>query len=85
MGKFLVLISEHAKVDELGLDFSYPDVWDLLPVAILVAVLCVISILFTVLWLLAVWEYVRLKDRRGRTTHGLEGTTVPNTNRGFRS
>ena len=34
MSKCLVLISEHAKIEELGLDFPYPDVWDLLPVAI---------------------------------------------------
>ena len=81
MSNWLTLISEHAKIEELGLDFSYPDVWDLLPVAIL----CVISILFTVLWLLAVWEYVRLKDRRGHATHGLERMTVSNMNRGFRS
>jgi len=54
MSKCLVLISESVKIEELGLDFPYPDVWVLLPVAIL----CVISILFTVLWLLAIWEYV---------------------------
>ena len=59
MSKCLVLISERVEVEELVLGFSYPDVWDLLPVAILF----VISILFTVLWLLAVWEYMRLKDR----------------------
>jgi len=47
MSKCLLLISERAKIEELGLDFSYPDVWDLLPVTIL----CGISILFTVLWL----------------------------------
>ena len=56
MRKCLVLISEHAKIEELGLDFPYPDVWDLLPVVIL----CGISILLTVLWLLAVCEYVWL-------------------------
>jgi hypothetical protein len=60
MSKCLVLISERAKFEELRLDFSYPDVGDLLPVAIL----CVISILFTVLWLLVVWEYIRLRDRQ---------------------
>ena len=60
MSKCLVLISERAKVEELGLDFSYPDVWDLLPVA----VLCVISILFTVLWLLVLWEYVQRRTRQ---------------------
>jgi len=60
MSKCLLLISECAKIEELGLDFSYPDLLDLLPVAIL----CGISILFTVLWLLAVWEYVWLRDRK---------------------
>jgi hypothetical protein len=79
MSKCLVLISERVKVEELGLDFSYPDVWDLLPVAIL----CVISILFTVLWLLAVWEYVRLRDIRRHATNGLAETSVPNTKCGI--
>jgi hypothetical protein len=55
-----MLISEHARIEELGLDLPNPDVWDLLPVAIL----CGISILFTILWLLAVWEYVWLRDRK---------------------
>jgi len=81
MSNWLVLISEHAKIEELGLDFSYPDVWDLLPVAIL----CVISILFTVLWLLAVWEYVWLKDRQRDATNDLAETPVPNTAYGVRS
>jgi hypothetical protein len=40
MSNWLTMISEHAKVKELGLDFSYTDVWDLLPIVIL----CVISI-----------------------------------------
>ena len=66
MSNWLKVISEHAKIEELGLDFPYPDVWDLLPVAII----CGISILFTVMWLLAVWEYVRLKDRREHAIHG---------------
>ena len=60
MSKCLVLISERAKIEELVLDFSYPDVRVLLPVAIL----CEISILLTVLWLLVVWEYVRLGDKQ---------------------
>lgn len=81
MNKCLVLISEHAKIEELGLDFSYPDVWDLLPVAIL----CVISILFTVLWLLTVWEYVWLKYRRRHAANELAGTSVPDTAHGVRS
>ena len=59
MSKCLMLISERAEVEELGLDFSYLDVGDLLPITIL----CGISLLLTALWLLAVWEYVRLKDQ----------------------
>lgn len=59
MIKCLMMISESAKVEKPGLNFTYPDVWDLW----LVAILCVISILFTALWLLVVWEYVRLKGR----------------------
>jgi hypothetical protein len=65
MSNRLAMISKHTKVEELGLDFFYLEVWDLLPVAIL----CIIAILFTVLWLLVVWEYVRLKDRRRHTIH----------------
>ena len=60
MSKCLVLISERANIKELGLDFSNPDVGDLLPVAIL----CGISILFTVLWLLAVCEYLWRRIRQ---------------------
>jgi hypothetical protein len=59
MSKCLMLIYEHAEIPELKLDFPYPEVWDLLPVVIL----CGIQILFTALWLLAVWEHVRPKDR----------------------
>ena len=62
MNKCRVLISESVKFEELGLDFFYPDIEDLLPAAIL----CGISILLTVLWLLAVCEYVWLKDRQQR-------------------
>ena len=60
MSNWVAMITEYTKVEELRLDFFYPDVWNLLPIA----VLCVISILFTVLWLLAIWEYVRLKGRQ---------------------
>ena len=81
MGKCLVLISESVKYEEFGLDFSYLNVWDLLPVAIL----CGISILFSVLWLLIVWEYVRLKDRRHHATNEFTGTTVTDTDHSFRS
>ncbi len=59
MSKYLVLISGRAKIEELGLDFSYPDVGDLLPVVIL----CAILILLTALWLLTVWVYVLLRGR----------------------
>jgi hypothetical protein len=60
MSNWLALIFESIKVEKPGPNFTYPDVSDLWPVAIL----CVISILFTALWLLAVWEYVRLKGRQ---------------------
>ena len=60
MSKGRGLISERAKVEELGLDFSYPDVGDLL----LVIFLCGISILLTALWLLTVWLYMLLRDRQ---------------------
>jgi hypothetical protein len=81
MGKFPVLISEHAKIEELGLDFSSLDVLDLLPVAIL----CGISILFIALWLLAVWEYLHLRSSRRRATNGLKTTPVHDTDRIVRS
>ena len=60
MSKCLVLISDRAKIEELVLDFSCPDIVDMMPIVIL----CVISFLFTALWLLVVWEYVRLRDRQ---------------------
>jgi len=60
MSEWFELVSERMKPEEFGLDFSYPDMGDLLPVAIL----CGISILFSALWLLAVWEYVWLRDRQ---------------------
>ena len=65
MSNWLVMIPEHTKVEELGLNIFYPDVWNLLSVIML----CGISILFTVFWLLAVWEYVWLKDRRQNAIH----------------
>ena len=60
MSNWLAAISERGGTEELGLEFSYPDVGELLPVA----VVCVISILLTALWLLAVWEYVVLRGKR---------------------
>ena len=69
MSKWFELASERMKPEELGLDFSYPDVWDLLPVAIL----CGISILFTALWLLVVWEYLRLNNKQQHRNDKLSG------------
>ena len=60
MSKYLLLISEHAEMEELGLNFSYPDIVILLPLVII----CGISILLIVLWLLVVWEYLRLRDKQ---------------------
>ena len=60
MSKWLVLISERMEPEELVLDFSYLDIGDLIPVVIL----CAISILFTALWLLVVWEYMQLRDKK---------------------
>ena len=57
MIKCLMMISEPVKVEKTGLYFTYLDTWDLLPVAII----CGISILLTVLWLLVVWAYVLRK------------------------
>jgi hypothetical protein len=45
VGKWFKLTDGRTSPDELGLDFSYPDVGGFLPVAIL----CGIAILFTVL------------------------------------
>ena len=56
----LVLISERAESEEMGLDFSYPEVGDLTPVA----VLCGLSIFFTTLWLLVVFAYIRLMSKK---------------------
>ena len=61
MSSWLALISGRGGAEDLGLDSSYPDVGELLPVV----VVCVISILLTGLWLLAVWEYVGLRGKRG--------------------
>jgi|GEM_PF-1558297 len=59
MSNWLALVLEPVKTEKPGLNFAYPDGGDLLPVTIL----CGISILRIVLWLLAVWEYVLLKDQ----------------------
>lgn len=59
MGNWLALVLEPVKIEKPRLNFAYPDGGDLLPVTIL----CKISISFTTMWLLAVWEYVRLKGQ----------------------
>lgn len=59
MNEWLKAISESMDPGQLGLDICYPSLRDLLPVA----VLCVISILCILLWLLAVWQYAWPKDK----------------------
>lgn len=58
--KCLVTITEHAKVEELGLDFYYPDMADLLPLIII----CGISLLLAILWLILVLECIRPRERK---------------------
>ena len=60
MNEWSDLISERMRPDELGLDFSYPDMGDLLPITIL----CGIPLLLAALWLLAVSAYVCLTGRQ---------------------
>jgi hypothetical protein len=57
MNKWFELVSERAEVEELVLDFSYPDIVDLMPVV----VICVISVMSIVIWLLVVWKYTQNK------------------------
>lgn len=57
MSKCLVLIAERARIEEQGLEFSYLDARDLMPVVIL----CAISILLSVLWLLVIAKYTASK------------------------
>ena len=65
MSKWLELVSERAEVEELVLDFSYPDIVDLMPVV----VICVISVMSIVLWLLVVWIYTQNKMRPENTNN----------------
>ena len=57
MTRCLVLISEGARMEEPGLDFSLLDARDLMPAVIL----CAISILLSVLWLLVLAKYATSK------------------------
>jgi len=59
MNKWIELISEPLRSESLGLNISYLDAGDLLPVAII----CGISIILAGLWLLAVLDYTWLKNR----------------------
>jgi hypothetical protein len=59
MNTWIELINEPVKSEVWGLNLSYPDIKDLLPVAVVFG----ISILLSVLWLLAVWEYTCLKSK----------------------
>ena len=59
MNTWTELISETIRSEPLRLNFPYSDIRDLLPVAVIVG----ISILLSVLWLLAVWEYTWLKGK----------------------
>lgn len=59
MKEWLNAISESMDPGRLGLDISYPTLWDLLPIA----VLCVISILCILLRLLTVWQYAWPRDK----------------------
>ena len=62
MNKCILLISEYAEIEELGLGLPFPDLEYLLPVIII----CCMSILCAVLWLLFILEYVWLKGRKPR-------------------
>jgi len=59
MNTWIELISETIRPESLRLNFPYPDIRDLLPVAII----CGISILLSALWLLAVCEYTWFKGK----------------------
>lgn len=53
-------ISEHIKSEEMVLDYFYPDIADLIPLIII----CGISLLLTILWLILVLECVRPRKRK---------------------
>lgn len=60
MSKWSELTYERMKPEELGIGLFHLEIEDLMPVFML----CNISILFTMLWLLIVFEYVRLRDKQ---------------------
>lgn len=57
MSRCLVLISEGARRKEPGLDLSHLDAGDLVPVVIL----CAVSIVLSVLWLVVIAKYTASK------------------------
>jgi len=59
MNTWIELISKTIRSESLRLNIPYPDIRDLLPLAII----CGISILLSALWLLALCEYTWLKDK----------------------
>jgi hypothetical protein len=59
MSKLFELISGITEPESLSLNLPYPDIKDLLTVAII----CGISILLSALWLLALCEYTWLKGK----------------------
>lgn len=59
MNGWLKIISEPVTIPEFGLDLPYPELSDLLPVAMI----CGVSILLTALWVLAMSGHARPRDR----------------------
>jgi hypothetical protein len=59
MNTWIELISKIISSESLRLNIPYPDIRELLPLAII----CAISILLSALWLLALCEYTWLKGK----------------------
>lgn len=57
MNTWIELINRPVKPEVWGLNLSYLDIKDLIPVVVIFG----ISILLSILWLLAIWEYTWLK------------------------
>ena len=65
MSGWIELISETTRLEPFRLNLLYPDIRDLLPVAII----CGISIFLAALWLLVVCEHTWLKSRHLNKSH----------------
>lgn len=65
MKEWLNAVSESMDAGQLRLDIFFPSLRDLLPIAIV----CVISVLCILLWLLAVWQYAQPKDKHFPESH----------------